>query len=126
MSIKSQSIRAGKNAVPTDLMLPTDYPLKEALGIYARRLGILLTGSAMILGIGVVGAWASILLAPSLYLSSSRLRAILRNRLNDGLVALLVIAAGIALDWIVSPSLLGSVTIYALTLAAVVLIFKRN
>ena len=122
MGTGTKSTRLDRDSIK----LPTDYPLKEALGIYARRLGVLLTGSTMIIGIGTLGAWFSILLAPMLYLSSSKVRAIVNRRFTDAILALVVIVLGLSFKSIFDLGFLSSLLVYATIVSSIIFIFKRK
>lgn len=126
MPTPTRSVKLDEDRLPPELRLPTDYPLKETLGIYAKRLGILLTGSVMIFGIGTLGVWFSTLLAPILYLTSSKVRATVHRRLKDSLLSSVVILLGLLLSSILELGFFGTVFFYALILGVVIFIFTRK
>lgn len=126
MTTTTKPVKLDEHRLSPDLMLPTDYPLKEALSIYAKRLVALLTAPVMILGIGAVGAWFSILLAPILYFTSSKVRAIINKRLKDSLLSLVVVIVGLFLNSILDLGFFSSLFVYVLMLCAIILIFARK
>lgn len=126
MPTNIRPVKLDEDRLPPDLMLPTDYPLKEALGIYAKRLVALFTWPVMVVGISTLGAWFSVLLAPILYLTSPKVRATVHRRLKDSLLALAVIVSGLFLGWILDLGFFGSLFFYAILLGAVFLIFTRK
>jgi hypothetical protein len=109
-----------------DLRLPTEYPLGEILNIYAKRLGVLLTSSVMIIGIGLISIWFSILLIPTLYLASTKFKEIFRRRLKDSILSSVVLLLGLSLTSIFDLGFFASAFVYLLVLAIIIFIFSSD